>query len=261
MQNVSPVFVMCHFTEKCHAATMLLKIITCLSDMIAKKSTWNISNNTLTKVLYNLYIDVGKKEDSADDWWVCMKLTNTRKYVRRWDFLRCECKRLCLGVFSLLVGDDNRLWMSWRHYKCDGLWQRDSLYLWSDKEHNEKCHSVYPGTSRHNNCIFLHFTNRDTNVMKSINFHIRCIIPNQLTLVGRCARYSGVMYLSLMLGTLVTLFSVSSTVITAALCSSESHTLVTECHTPCILSPDVTLMSRFWSLWWPARNWAPVWLH
>ena len=155
---------------------------------------------------------------------VCMKLTNTRKSVRRWDNLRCECKRLCLGVFSLLVGDDNRLWMSWRHYKCDGLWQRDSLYLWSDKEHNEKCHSVYPGTSRHNNCIFLHFTNRDTNVMKSINFHIRCIIPNQLTLVGRCARYSGVMYLSLMLGTLVTLFSVSSTVITAALCSSESHT-------------------------------------
>lgn len=50
--------------------------------------------------------------------------------------------------------------------KCDGLWQRDSLYLWSDKEHNEECHSVYPGTSidRHNNCIFLHVTVRDTNL-------------------------------------------------------------------------------------------------
>ena len=29
---------MCHFAEKCHAAAMLLKIITCLSDMIAKKT-------------------------------------------------------------------------------------------------------------------------------------------------------------------------------------------------------------------------------
>ena len=166
---------------------------------------------------------------------VYLKLTNTRiLFVRRWDFWRCGCKRLCLGVFSI-VGDDNRLWMSWRHYKCDGSWQRDSLYLWSDKEHNEKCHSVYPGTSRHNNCIFLHFTNRDTNVMNSINFHIRCIIPNQLTLVGRCARYSGVMYLSLMLGTLVTLLSVSSTVITAALCSSESHTWHWSQNVSCLL--------------------------
>ena len=198
---------------------------------------------------------------------VYLKLTNTRiLFVRRWDFWRCGCKRLCLGVFSM-VGDDNRLWMSWRHYKCDGSWQRDSLYLWSDKEHNEKCHSVYPGTSRHNNCIFLHFTNRDANVMKSINFHIRCIIPNQLTLVGRCARYSGVMYLSLILGTLVTLLSVSSTVITAALCSSESHTwhwsqnVTHTLYVACILSPGVTLLSRYWSLWWPARNWAPVWLH
>ena len=70
--------------------------------------------------------------------------------------------------------------------------------------------------------------------MKSINFHIRCIIQSLLTLVGRCARYSGVMYLSLMLGTLVTLFSVSSTVITAASCSSESH--LTLASVPCIVT-------------------------
>ena len=131
--------------------------------------------------------------------------------------------------------------------KCDGLWQRDSLYLWSDKEHNEKCHSVYPGTSIDTIIAYFFTSQFVTQIfMKSLNFHIRCIVQSLLTLVGRCARYSGVMYLSLMLGTLVTLFSVSSTVITAASCSSESH--LTLASVPCIVA--------LCSLLCPASNWA-----
>ena len=92
---------------------------------------------------------------------------------------------------------------------------------------------MYPGTSIDTIIAYFFTSQFVTQIfMKSLNFHIRCIVQSLLTLVGRCARYSGVMYLSLMLGTLVTLFSVSSTVITAASCSSESHlTLALYCHT------------------------------
>lgn len=94
---------------------------------------------------------------------------------------------------------------------------------------------MYPGTSIDTIIAYFFTSQFVTQIfMKSINFHIRCIIQSLLTLVGRCARYSGVMYLSLMLGTLVTLFSVSSTVITAASCSSESH--LTLASVPCIVT-------------------------
>lgn len=136
--------------------------------------------------------------------------------------------------------------------KCDGLWQRDSLYLWSDKEHNEKCHSVYPGTSIDTIIAYL-FTSQIVTqiVMKSINF------PIWHPLHHPKSTYTCWQMCEVLRGDVSVAHAGHAG--HAGLCLQHGHhcslLLIRPALSP--VSCVVTLLSRHWSLRWPASNWAP----
>ena len=112
--------------------------------------------------------------------------------------------------------------------------------------------SVSGDKYRHNNCISLHFTNRDINRHEVDQFsHLTSVASSDIYLhLLADVRGTPGWYICRSCWTRWSLWSLSPA---RSSLQSPAH------QTPCLLCCHsvVTLWSRHWSLRWPASNWAP----